>query len=422
MSSPELTPLSSIEGRIEHLLITLPPAPDVFLDQYYQELVSTFADREEVILYRNYEPPRHPEKQTSNVILQEMDLEEQLYAIMGSRKVLSFFPVPDFLPDYVGDLVEYLKEGTPIANSEWAQDPFSVLRDASGGTILLQPLFSNRYMDKFISLSLCTRRGINALIKPTELLIEGGNILAGNGFILAGKDLLAQNILRKLRNIKDHNSSQYLKQAMEIQFQEEFGVKDVIWIGFDRAVRNWKRNSELTYQPLFHIDLFITMGGTTSEGKQLLFLGDPQLSIDLLEEKVAPSLLKIPPPALEQFKDIKAFFHKYQRERRPGMPDFEVVPVPIFIYHDVIYSFNNCLVESYPGARSAYLPQYLVGKEDDRYEQLNPVFEILQPMAEDIFRAHGFTDVKWIGPGKFFRKLCLMRGSLHCITKVLKRV
>lgn len=423
MSLSNSSPLSSIQGKIEHLLITLPPSADEYVDQYYQELVSTFSDREKVIRYRNYEPPRHPSQKINHGLLKEMNLEEQLHTIIRGREVLSFFGEEDFYYKYVGDLIEFLKEGTPIANTEWAQDPFSVLESKSGSTILLQPLFSNRYMDKFISLSLVANHelGLDALIKPTDLLIEGGNVLAGKNFILAGKDLLAQNILRQLKKERGAKANPMIVEEMENRFHAAYGCDHVIWVGFDRAVQNWKQKKELTYQPAFHIDLFITFGGIDESGKHLLFQGDPTLSLELLRDKVSSDLLISPPSALEQFGEMKQFWDSYHATRKPEMPSFNIIPLPLFIYGETIYSYNNCLVEAFDDQKIAYLPNYLVTPEEDQHAQLNPVFEILQKNVADTLYNHGFTKVVWIGPGKFFRTLCLMRGSLHCITKVLKR-
>ena len=421
MSSFTLTPLSSIEGRIEILLVTLPPASDQYIDHYYHELVSTFKDRESVIRFRNYEPPRHPNRPLKKQHFEELDFEDRLHSLMGGRKVLSFLGGRDFLEDYVGELIEFMKLGFPIANSEWAQDPFSVLQSANGSPVLLQPLFSDRYMDKFISLALAANPELDALIKPTNLLIEGGNILSCGDLLLVGKDLLAQNILRRLKKSEGLNGSENLIEEIERSFLSEFGCRHIYWVGFEKALPDLTRENHLTYQPAFHIDLFLTCGGRQASGQELLFCGDPSLSVDLLSGKVPPAFSRISPAILENF----ALFRSTFENKGPGsfseLPDIDIVSLPIYMYRGVTYSYNNCLVESFAGKRIAYLPNYLVSDEDDRYHELNPVFRLLQQATEEIFLRHGFTQVNWIGPAKFFRTLSQMRGSLHCITKVLKR-
>lgn len=414
-----MKPLSSVNGKIERLLITLPPVPDAYVNQYYHELESTFKAREMVIRYRNYEPPRNalrPPTRTHN----PQQLEEQMYAVLNERDVLSVVGPADFPQTYLGAYIDALKKGTPIANTEWAQDPFCILHDGSGRSVFLQPLFSRRYMDKFISLQLASWDKLDMLVRPTPLLLEGGNILAGDNFILAGKDTLAQNVLHELKRSADGKASRQMIERIEEEFRRTFGVEHVIWVGFDRALNNWNRKGQQSYQPAFHIDLFMTMGGKDAEGREIIFCGDPRLADRLLgvKERTARELHR---EICLQFDMFFEFWERYERDRLPGMPEFRIVRVPLYVRHNVLYSFNNCLVERYGATANAYVPDYEVADEDVQAEQLNEVFRILKPAFEQRLRTHGFDTIQWIGPGRFFRKLARMRGALHCITKVLKR-
>lgn len=413
MKPKSYAPLSSIRGRIEHLLITLPVAAEHYVDLYYHEIQSAFKDREQVIRYRNYLPPRNRGRPEVTPVLEEMDLEEQLHAILRGREVLSFVGDSNLFTDYVGDLVEHLTKGSPIANTEWAQDPFCVLEGAGDLTIFLQPLFSRRYMDKFISLMLSADERFDTLVKPTTLLLEGGNILANEDYLLAGKDLLAQNILQILRKKQSREPDPTILESLEAKFRKEFGVREVIWLGFDRAKLDWKRKGT-TYQPAFHLDLFLTLGDKNSAGKQVLFFGSPSLAKEVLMEQLPNSEIDFHPAALNYFVEMETVLGRLTHR-------FEIVKIPLFMVKEHLFSFNNCLVEAFDGHCIAYLPSYLVSPEEDRYERLNPQFRILMEVVESTFMANGFTEVRWIGPGKFFRKLSQMRGSLHCITKVLKR-
>lgn len=276
-------------------------------------------------------------------------------------------------------------------------------------------------MDKFISLILASDGEMDYLIKPTKLLLEGGNILANDSFILAGKDLLAQNILQALGKDGRPESSRELLEQMDTQFRTEFSVDHVIWVGTDRAREDWSRPGHLTYQPAFHLDLFITLGGKTEDGRQIVFVGDPKLTQKVLKAELKDKAPTFPVQIIQHFEVLDEFWLRHEMERGLGMPSFKVVPVPLFIHSRVIYSYNNCLVESYDGETVAYLPEYRVSEREDKYERLNPYFKVMASMVEEALLGNGFTKVNWLGPGKFFRKLSLMRGSLHCITKVLKR-
>lgn len=416
-----LKPLSSSEGLIQRILITLPPAPDEYVDRYYSELKEAFADREKVILYRDYEPPRQEAADGEPVTYSRKTMQGLTHALIDNREVFEFFSQNDFLSELAGDLVEALKKGVPITNSEWAQDPFCVLTNGGDTSVFLQPLYSRRYMDKFISLKLATMPDLNMLVKPTELLLEGGNIFAGDNYILVGKDLLAQNIMRMLHLKKRDTADEDLCSELEESFRREFGVDHVIWVGFERSRQNWKKKNELTYQPAFHLDLFVTPGGMDEEGRHLIFLGDAELANTILKEKGNGKIPLIAEVIVNEFNEIRKFWKKYEENRTEGMPEFKVEPVPLFAYQDILLPFNNCLIETGEGQRNAYLPDYEVAAEDDKYEHLNPAIQILKKEMEIILKDHHFTTVKWIGPGRFFRNLALMRGSLHCITKVLKR-
>jgi hypothetical protein len=416
-----LKPLSSSEGLIQRILITLPPAPDEYVSRYYTELQQAFAHREMVILYRDYEPPRQESPNGEPVKSSDMGMEGLSHAIIEGRDIYEYFAQNNFHEELVGDLVEALKMGVPISNSEWAQDPFCVLTDGNGQSVFLQPLYSRRYMDKFISLKLATMPELGMLIQPTELLLEGGNILAGDGYLLVGKDLLAQNIMRMLRLQKREVASQDIRDELEQRFRREFGVNHVIWVGFERSLQSWKKRSKFTFQPGFHLDLFLTPGGMDEEGRHILFVGDPELSNSILQKQAVRKGLQVAPAIVSQFNGLRGFWTEYEATRTASMPAFKIVPVPLFAYQDVLMPFNNCLVESGGGSRNAYLPDYEVDEADDIYERLNPAFQILKPVMESLLLENGFTSVKWIGPARFFRNLALMQGSLHCITKVLKR-
>lgn len=413
--------LSSIEGRIEDLLVTLPPSPNEYLNEYYEQIEEAFSDRPKVIRYRNYHPPRAHGNRYGRSLYPDQITERRLIRILEGREVISYNGDGQFFKEYAGELVDFLQKGLPIHNTGWAQDAFTILENMSRQTAFLQPLFSDRIVDKFISLQLAAWKELDMVVRPTKLLIEGGNLLAGSGFILAGKDMLARNILFRMEKDSQNREAAFFREQVENDFRRDLGVDQILWVGFERSRESWKGDGGESYQPDFHIDLFITLGGCNSEGKQIIFLGDPELARSLLKKEVNLDHYPIPDGALSQFHELKRYFEGLIANPRPGIPEIELVNLPLFIYQDIVMSFNNCLVESFDGQKKAYLPEYATSECEDRYERLNPVFKCLKPITEQLFRDAGFDAVTWIGPGRFFRKLALLRGSLHCITKVLRR-
>ncbi|MEM0996721.1 MAG: hypothetical protein AAGN35_06570 [Bacteroidota bacterium] len=414
-------PVSSCDGAIERLLVTIPPGSDDHIQAYYAEIESIFQDREMLIRFKNYDPPRNEPAFDRVGSQYKRNLESNLLAILEGREIFDFRPPDGFHEDLVGDLMEALQRGIPINHSEWAQDPFCVLARENCDSVFLQPLFSRRYMDKFISLDLASRRELSMLVRPTDLLLEGGNMLAGDGYMLIGKDTLAQNVLRHLERNRIERADQDLVAAIEARFREALGV-ETIWVGFDRAHPNWQRETDQTFQPAFHLDLFLTLGGKDSDGRRIILVGDPTLAENMLREAgIRPERIRISRAAKDQFARLDEFWERYTGQRPAHWPEFKIVKVPLYIDRNIPMPFNNGIVETWKGERIAYLPEYEVTAEADRYERLNPIFSVLKPPVEALLLAHGFDRIRWVGPGNHFRNLALMRGSLHCITKVLKR-
>jgi hypothetical protein len=413
-------PLSSCEGLIQKLLITTPQGSQEIIDQYYAEITNAFVDRDFLVKFENYEPPRNEGQKLDQEIAEEGELEEML-SILMRRQLLIRQRSPSFDQEYIGPVVEALTKGTPIIHSEWAQDPFVVLQNDRSEGAFLQPLYSKRYMDKFISLQLAAWPELDMMVKPTELLIEGGNVLAYNDLVLIGKDTLAQNLLRLLQKMNRAAVNQEIRSELQAEFKRQLGIDNILWVGFDHARACYQRPEQETFQPAFHLDLFLTAGGKNEKGEYVLFLGNPQLALNLLEGRVPATKTKFPAIAEANFKEIRKWFKQFESGAAAREIPLHIVDVPIYFFHDILFSFNNGLVEGPAAQKTAYLPTYRVGLAEDKYESLNDVFDILEPEVERIFTDNGFKRVNWIGPGKFMRKLSMMRGSLHCITKVLAR-
>ena len=116
----------------------------------------------------------------------------------------------------------------------------------------------------------------------------------------------------------------------------------------------YSRNSATTRQPLFHIDMFLSLAGKTSDGRSRLLVADPGLAARLLDEDVHPCAMS------EHFDAIANDL------RQDG---FEVVRNPVaYIYMDhseraqrVWYhaTSNNVLVQECAEAGNiVWLPQF----------------------------------------------------------------
>jgi len=425
-------PLSSYEGRITHLLLTMPPVPEDYVKKYHQEIDEYFGNRPEktlVIKFKEYESPKHPMNETRQTNhsteisrLQDDDLKE-----IGERIVVETNGQKQFLQVMTAGPIEALQNGRTISNSQWAQDPFSVLRNDIGQAVFLQPMYSrsySEYSDKFISFQLAMdqKLDLDMLIRPTELLIEGGNVLSGDNFILAGKDMLAFNCLWKMNERGDEKLKQGDLQQIEELVRSAYGVDHIVWVGYKDLRTDWQAPDAFSFQPAFHIDLFVTMGGKDAEGRDILLIGDPQLAIEVIQERYDPKELRMNELALQNFQALNPFWEALESMEEGGQKRFRIIRIPLLIYKNALFSFNNSLTESWEGHKQIFLPDYVTKKELDD-ENLNGILSLLKEKTEEILCSPpcNFTLVKWIGPGIYFRRLVGQRGSLHCITKVLKR-
>jgi hypothetical protein len=164
--------------------------------------------------------------------------------------------------------------------------------------------------------------------------------------------------------------------------------------------------SEGSRQPVFHIDMFMTLAGATPEGTQRILLGDPVW---------ASALIGLPLP--EGFP-VKAF---EQIEFGLRLRGYEVHRNPLpFVYFDdpeaklrewFYASANNCWVECMGEARGCrvFLPEYGFGP----WAALKTTDDANAAVWEGL----GFEVVR----GGDFLPLADQLGSLNCVSRILDR-
>ena len=155
-----------------------------------------------------------------------------------------------------------------------------------------------------------------------------------------------------------------------------------------------------TYQPIFHIDMFITPAGREEDGRYRVLVGDPSLAADLLGERVAPHAMR---PVFDSVAHVL---------ERLG---FEVIrnPLPLVYVDDPVErvrlwyfaTANNALVE--PGR--VILPTYGHGA----WESL----EVVDRANADLWRSLGYEVVELVDCHPLAEAL----GVVHCIKKYLRR-
>lgn len=309
----------------------------------------------------------------------------------------------------------------------WAQDPF-VTMQAEGAIVLLQSYYTHSLADYLLPLQLAEQPGRDIFMKPTQLYLEGGNVLCSRDHAYVGADLVHQNC----------DLHHWDMGRVEQELLRVLGVSRLTVVGYPGLRCKWHSSPDepKTRQPLFHIDLFLTLGGADAEtGDEVVWVADPGGTMEVLKaaQQSDPAIrLPVEDADLES-RLCEVQLRQVISEENPELmatnADMEsgkslanqlkhrLIPLPIYWKQGTIYSYNNGLIEVTPGRRVAYLPSYQCTQDD---ECLNATFAVLEAEVERRFAEAKF-EVEWIRSGLFFRIVSSHGGSLHCVTKVLRR-
>jgi hypothetical protein len=236
-----------------------------------------------------------------------------------------------------------------------------------------------------------------------DLPPPGGNVLVGAKTCFVGADFGEGRI--DTRRAIEVIACRPLERRGPTRFEMTPG--DYSWRqDIDRSI-----GADGSRQPIFHIDMFMTLAGTTPEGMPRVLLGDPAW---------ASELIGLPLP--EGFP-LKAFEQIDYGLRLRG---YEVMRNPLpFIYFDdpdarmrawFYASANNCWVEC-PGESPAddhagcrvFLPEYGFGAW--------PELKASDDTNAMLWEGLGFEVIR----GGDFLPLADQLGSLNCVTRILER-
>jgi hypothetical protein len=388
--------LSSVNGKITAILLVFPGLACEQGDAEYAEIVSAFEGKGVVYRFR---------QEAHGVKLKVSQLRDYDAEPRRMREIQDLRPGTDLLSVLEGweeELRAVEKHGI-LAFRRWAQDPFLVLK-FQDWTILLDSLHNRRLCDFFLPLEVAQQAGPQFLVKPTRLYLEGGNILRGQSCVFVGEDLIVENqqrlgfsaleVLQELRNV--------------------LGVEAILPVGYGKDVTRLKVDGGegvTTRQPLFHLDMFMSLGGIdAASGQEVIFLARPSLCATILSEANVAKVF-----ASEAEAQADGLFSVIADQLTAA--EFKVISLPIFFYDNATFSWNNCLVEVSADRKTVYLPSYQSAHDP---EKLNPAFRCLEEKVTAVYGSQGF-EVVWFRNGRFFRTLARHGGSLHCAVKVMGR-
>ncbi|PLC16918.1 hypothetical protein BV582_05025 [Bacillus paralicheniformis] len=385
-------PVSSVYGKIKRMLLTFPNFSvlpnDIVLQRYKGIFESLDKDVQYIIL-------AHKDVHTSirqTVINSGLNPEKNLILI----NAFSLYPynVKKVIKHIKNDIFECELESA--WHSIWAQDGYCCIKKEDGTTIMLEPLNFTRYGDNFVADQIAAETDIE--LEVTKYHIEGGNILAGDNYIIIGKDYLHLN-----EKVTGEN-----KEKITTELKKIFGVEQIIWLGLEKPIDFPIDVYQGLYQPLFHIDMYITLGGKSENGKELIFVADAKIAKEILGEEMPPTKIS------DAFDQTAKWLNEYSKD---GL-EFEVKRIPIDLWNvsenqGTFLTYNNCLVETFEETKNVYVPSYssvAPGSINRRK---------LDEEVAKIFSSNGFNVTLLEGA---YEELCKRGGSLHCITKDLDRI
>ncbi|MBD2771972.1 hypothetical protein [Iningainema tapete] len=384
--------VSSAHGQIQHILLCYPSyaSGEYSYKQVYEDLFRQLP-------------------QTTFTILSHPSVTSDLQAALDAADASSRSTIVE-APEYLNFLV-------------WAEDPYVVVHDIAtdpSTIFLVEPQVFNRRGDAAIAELFAEATNIQSIQSP--LYFQGGNILIGDDFVFIGADYP-----KKTKDLIEDNVNILLPENTEVDafikhlYSQTFDPKrQIIYIGTELPVPQYQQRPitinkeqwvEEIYlgtgdkQPIFHIDMFISLAGRNAEGKYRLLVGSPTVADKILGRE------PIKHATAEIFDDVAKSLQNM---------GFEVIRNPLPITYvdnstDKIRTWyfataNNCLVQidSCDG-NHVWLPTYGYGD----WEELAAIDAENKRIWEKLgFVVHQLAD---------FHPFAQNLGSVHCIKKYLER-
>lgn len=397
--------ISSAHGPIRHILLTYPPGAPRFT---YEDLLSKLPSHTKITLVA------HPDSVA----------EAEEVANRHAKGDVEVIETPDYL-----------------AFSVWAEDACVVAVDSDGdepATYLVEPFAFPRYGDQvLIDLVADSSEPLRSTQLP--LNFQGGNVLIGDEFVLIGRDYLDES----LRTAHEHAPLAGFPEQGDTREQEAFvrrvfresldPERDFIFLQSSSKNRppapvviaqdneNWlhKFGGWGARQPIFHIDMFVSLVGREQPGGPYrVLVGDPSVADQIMGWDPVEHELQ------SEFDDVASqlsglgfdvirspLLWLESRRRVDGTvtgPDGATVHVDGVVewYHA---TSNNCLVQIDEDRRDVWLPTY--GQADQ------PQYAPVDAQHKEIWQDLGFT----VHQLADFHHLARYSGALHCIKKYLAR-
>jgi hypothetical protein len=363
---------------------------------------------------------------------------EEWFRSAGHTETVTYVPLPDY-----------------VSFTDWAEDGYVALADAIDHTrYLMEPWEFQRAGDALIADAVEEFTDIRASQAP--LIYQGGNCLIGDDFWFLGTDYFADSIalLQRGRAPVQLPEGADLDAAVRRLFHdyveagrrlELIGTRKPIAVPDFRARREGDEyfldlpsSGAGAFQPIFHIDMFVTPVGR-QDGRFVVLVGDPSQADELLGTTSPYALAdvydQIAATLATSGFDVRRnpLVHRSTRARTLSMADLwaiaerendpgltqavrelaaagaqDTTGVVVRDWHHI--TWNNCLVEdSTEAGRHVYLPTFGHGTESDLASIDTHMTSLWQGLG---FEVHALAD---------FNSFARRQGVVHCIKKYLRR-
>ncbi|WP_425635867.1 hypothetical protein ACPUEN_10645 [Algoriphagus yeomjeoni] len=426
---PEL--ISSYKGGIDTILFAFPSIPfsgDSERTLAYQSLIKELRIGTNFIIV-HYKTDRAV-------------IEKWFTSIGHDSQSISWVPIPNYV-DF----------------TDWAEDAYVALKDAHDDTYyLMEPWEFPRSGDQLLADSIEEYTSLNASQAP--LIFQGGNCLVADDFWILGKDYYQEtiNLIQDQTLPLRSNPGQKLEDLVRQSFYDYVDKKRPMFVAgtkkkiplatyvgtqeADKFILDIVGAGTGPYQPIFHVDMFISLIGKNKKGQFELMVGSPELGNELLGlpnrahnlqeayDEIARSFAKqgvivhrnplIHYPeytgrriAVKHLQNL-ALQNPEDQDVNSLMKDLlnlgarENDAVHVRNWHHI--TSNNCLVEnSKTYGKHVYLPTFGHGE----YAELKVLDDHMKAMWEGFdFIVHQLGD---------FNSFAKRQGVVHCISKYIKR-
>jgi hypothetical protein len=354
------------------------------------------------------------------------------------------------------DQIAYVPLADYVSFTDWAEDAYVAVTDAdSGRRYLVEPWTFFRDGDALIADAVEDHTPIRSTQAP--LIFQGGNCLIGDDFWLIGKDYVADSIYLleqdwpPVRMPPDKTPEQFVRDLFSeyvdarrrlivvgskkrIPVRPCYGTKSGGDYFLDLAAEGTG-----TFQPIFHIDMFITLLGRLSGQQFEVMVGDPTLANEALGIETPFALEEVYDALAQDLEDAGMKVHRNPLVHWPTLGKVQslrelvdlsrevgnenLIPavkelrasgaedgtqVTARSWHHI--TWNNCLVEnSRAFGKHVYLPTFGYGA----FSTLSTIDDLMG----DTWDGFGF-EVHRLGD---FTEFARRQGVVHCIKKYLER-